>query len=124
MRRFDSEEMKRERKKLAEQLRNYDPTKHDEISEAVLLLFEDVGIAYKLGCLSKELAYEGLGFYISRWWVAAKPYVDEERKRHRGDKTLFENFEKIAVLMRLGREIIDDPERLLFLDDETRLIPD
>jgi len=124
LKRFDSGDMRSERKGLAKQLKKYDPKKHDEISEVVLLLFEDVGIAYKLGCLSKELAYESFGFYLSRWWSAAKPYVDEERRRHGDDKTLFENFERIAVLMRLDRETIDEPEVQRFLDDEIRLSPE
>jgi len=124
IKRFDSEDMKRERKALAKWLKNYDPTRHDEISEVVLLLFEDVGIAYKLGCLNKELADESFGFYVCRWWCAAKPCVEQERKRHGDDKSLFENFEKIAVLMRLDRETIDEQERLRFLDDEIKLTLD
>jgi hypothetical protein len=52
--RFDSVEVKRARKKLAQQLKSYSPNKHDKISETVLNFFESAGIACKSGCLDKK----------------------------------------------------------------------
>jgi hypothetical protein len=122
--RFDSEEMKRARKKLAQQLKAYSPNKHDKISETVLNFFESVGIAYKSKYLDKKLADSSFSFYACRWWEAAKPYVDQEQKRHDEDDTLFEDFEDMANLMRRPNEKIDDKELRCFLDDEERLVID
>src|SRR5439155_9334917 len=67
-RRFDSREMKRARKVLAEQLRTYTTAKHREISETVLDFFEDVGTTYKEGYLNKKLAESAFSYYACRWW--------------------------------------------------------
>ena len=122
--RFDSTEMKRVRKKLAQQLKSYSPNKHDKISETVLNFFESVGIAYKSGYLDKKLADSSFSFHACRWWEAVKPYVDQEQKRHGEDIKLFEDFKDLAGLMRLPDEKIDDEELRLFLDDEERLAID
>lgn len=120
--RFDSPEMLRARKALAGQLRAKTPPKGDRISETVLNFFEDVGLAYDKGYVEKELADDSFGFYLCRWWAAVKSYVDEERRRHKEDTTLFARFEKMADTMRLPDEIIDDRELQLFLEDESRLV--
>jgi len=78
-RRFDSEEMKRARKKLAQQLKAYTAAKHGKVSETVLDFFEDVGTTYKEGYLNRKLADSAFGFYACRWWEAAKAYVDHEQ---------------------------------------------
>jgi hypothetical protein len=122
--RFDSQEMKRARKKLAQQLKAYSPNKHDKISETVLNFFESVGIAYKSNYLDKKLTNSSFSFHACRWWEAAKPYVDQEQKRHNEDITLFEDFKDLAKLMRGADEKIDDTELQRFLDDEERLVVD
>jgi hypothetical protein len=59
--RFDSTEMLRARKTLAKQLQS-DPTSKDVvISERVMDFFEDLGVAYRLGYVNKELAILLLG---------------------------------------------------------------
>jgi hypothetical protein len=73
-RRFDSKEMRRARKKLAEQLKTYSAAKHAGISEIVTDFFEDAGTLYKLGYLNKDLAESSFSFYACRWWEAAKAY--------------------------------------------------
>ncbi|MGB7581912.1 MAG: hypothetical protein WBL85_05635, partial [Sedimentisphaerales bacterium] len=73
--RFDSKEMKLARKKLAKQLDPYDPTKHDQITEEVLELFESIGTAYNLGLLHKGLVISSFSYYANYWWEAAKSYV-------------------------------------------------
>ena len=119
--RFDSEEMKRARKKLAQQFKAYSVSKHSKISETVLNFFESVGTAYKMGYLNEELASSSFGFYASRWWEITKAYIDQEQKRHGEDSTLFEDFKYFAQKMRLPGEVIDDDEIQIFLDDETKL---
>jgi hypothetical protein len=98
--RFDSKDMRRFRKKLAEQMDPYDPAKHDEITEEVFELFESIGIVYKRGLLNKDLADSSFSFHATRWWEAAKHYVDEERKRNGDDLSLFRDFEDFAKAMR------------------------
>jgi hypothetical protein len=120
--RFDSQEMLRTRKTLAGQLKAKTPPKGDRISETVLNFFEDLGIAYEKGYVEKELAEDSFSFYLCRWWAALKSYVDEERRRHKEDATLFANFEKLANRARLPDEIIDNRELQFFLENESKLI--
>lgn len=112
------------RKKLAPQFDKFDSKKTNRISETVLTFFEDVGIAYKNGYLDKKLADSSFGFYACRWWEAAKPYIDQERRRHGEDKTIFEDFEFVAGQMRHPDERIDANELDGFLKDESGLISD
>jgi hypothetical protein len=60
-------------------------------------------------------------FYACRWCEAARAYIDQERKRHGEDATLFERMEDVAKLMRLPDEVIDNDEIQLFLEDEAKL---
>jgi Domain of unknown function (DUF4760) len=122
LQRFDSNEMKQARKRLVPQLSAYDRTKHDRISETVLNFFEDVGTAHKLGYLDSKLADSSFSYYAVIWWEAAKPYVDEERRRKDGDQSLFEDFERFANKMR--REPVTADLLQAFLADENRLKPD
>jgi hypothetical protein len=120
-RRFDSKEMRRARKTLAAQLKNYSMEAHDEISEMVPDFFEDAGTLYELGYLNKQLGGSSFGFYACRWWEAAKACIDHERKLHKEDETLFEDFESLAKSARLQGEAIDHEEVARFLDDEMKL---
>jgi hypothetical protein len=122
--RFDSSEMVQARKRLALQLEKYDSAKTSRISETVLNFFEDMGNAYKNGYLNKNLADSSFSFYACRWWEAAKSYIDQARRRHGGDKTIFEDFEFVVAQMRLSDEKIDDKELQNFLEDESRLVAD
>jgi hypothetical protein len=116
-RRFDSAEMVKARIELAKLVERNEHTK----SETVLNFFEDLGTAYRLGYVDKKLAVETFGFYACRWWEAAKPYVEHERRRHNEDKTLFADFEKLAEALRLPNEVICDRELKSFLTDEASL---
>jgi hypothetical protein len=114
--------MVKARIKLAESIESYRRThEHAKISETVLNLFEDLGTAYRLGYVDKELAAGTFGFYTCRWWEAAKPYVDHERRRHNEDKTLFNDFESLAGALRLPDEVISESELTSFLTDEANL---
>ena len=114
--------MKQARKRLVPQLSTYDRTKHDRISETVLDFFKDVGTAHKLGYLDNKLADSSFSYYATFWWEAAKPYVDEERRRKDGDQSLFEDFERFANKMR--RKPVTADMLQAFLADESRLKPD
>lgn len=120
-RRFDSREMKRARKALAQQLKAYSTVNHGVISETVLDFFEDVGTTYRHGYINKKLAESAFSFYACRWWEAAKAYVDHEQKLHNDDGTLFEDFKHFAETTRLDDETIDHNELERFLEDEMRL---
>jgi hypothetical protein len=90
--RFDSPEMLRGRKELAEHFLSSHPP---EIQEKVLELFEDLGLFLRRGYLDEELAWNTFGFYAVRWWAICKGYTLEERKRQ-NDPTLFTDFEDLA----------------------------
>lgn len=83
--------------------------------------FEDVGTLLRYGYIDKKLVESSLGFYASRWWEAAQPHVNNERRRHNDDETIFEDFEILAKAARLAHERIDAAELKQFLDDEERL---
>jgi hypothetical protein len=119
--RFDSNEMKRCRKKLAQQLDPYDPAKHDEVEEELFDLFEDLGTVYGLNLLNKKLADSTFSFYVNHWWKAAKPYVDRERTVHGDDETFFEEFETLAKACRHHDPQIDHTALKNFLEEEKRL---
>jgi hypothetical protein len=119
--RFDSKEMKRARKKLAEQVNSYSISKHSGISEMVPEFFESVGTAYSDGFIHKRLADSSFGFYVCRWWEALKAYVDHERRLHGEDKSLFTEFERLAAALRMSEETIDHDEVQRFLADEMKL---
>ena len=98
--RFDSPEMKQARKVLAEQLDPYNPVLHDNIAEGVLDLFESIGTVHSLKLLNKKLAGSSFSWYANHWWEAAKPYIDEERRRRGDDKSLYSEFEAFVKAMR------------------------
>jgi hypothetical protein len=122
-RRFDSSEMKKERQLLAIQFLKPSNPKHEQVSESVLNFFEDVGMLYRQGYINKEMTESSFGFYATRWYKAALPYITEERKNHGNDKTLFDDFENLIPAMKMENEKIDAAEVKRFLEDESRLIP-
>jgi hypothetical protein len=90
--RFDSPEMLRGRKGLAEHFLSSRPP---EVQERVLEFFEDLGLFLRRGYLDEELLWNTFGFYAVRWWTICKGYTLEERKRQ-SDPTLFADFEDLA----------------------------
>ena len=118
--RFDSEEIKRARARLAAQLGNYDPSTHDDITEGALDVFEDLGTVYRLGLINKELADSTFSYYASRWWEVAKTYIYQERIRD-DDNEIFCDFEEFAKQMRRPSEKIDNLDLKNFLNDEKQL---
>jgi hypothetical protein len=122
--RFDSMEMKRARKKLAKQLSPYDTTKHDQITEEVLELFESIATVYNRGLLNIELADSSFSYYANHWWEAAKPYIDQERRNKGDDDSFFSEFEKYAKKVRKYDPVIDSRALIDFLNDEKKLKTD
>jgi Domain of unknown function (DUF4760) len=118
--RFDSKDMKRSRKMLAEQLEH--ESNHDKITEETLELFESIGAIFKRGLLDKDLAYSSFSYFAVYWWEAAKLYIFAERKEKRDD-TLFEDFEYFSKAMRERDHIskIDPDDLKTFLQDEKAL---
>lgn len=116
--RFDSTEMKAARRNLAAIMMRYKPHDHDGVSETVLNFFESVGIAYKTGYLDKELTESSFSFYACRWLEILKPYIEEERKRHNNDTSIYKDFSDFAKAMLKPKEIIDSNELRRFLADE------
>jgi hypothetical protein len=114
--RFDSGEIRRARGQLAEQLEDgYDSSKHDDITEQVIDVFEDIGTVLRLGLINEDLADSAFSFYATRWWEVLKPYIREERRRNKDDDEIFSDFEALAKKMhREGEEL----ELRKFLRDE------
>ena len=118
--RFDSTEIRDARGRLAEKLKDYESSKHDEITDEVLDVLEDIGTTYKLGLMNEELAISAFSFYACRWWEAAKTYIYEERKRNDDDE-IFCDFEMFAKKMRPAHKELDDNDLKRFLADEAAL---
>jgi hypothetical protein len=118
--RFDSEEIRRARARLAEQLERYDPSLHEDVAEEVLDLFEDIGTVHKLGLMNRQLADSTFSYYASRWWEVAKTYIYQERERNR-DEEIFRDFEALAKEMRRPSERLDSLDLKQFLEDEKGL---
>ena len=119
--RFESKEMKQERKTLAYQM-PYHPNKHRQISDAVFDLFEDLGTTYNNGYLDEKLAVSSFSYHAFLWWEAGKAYVEEERRILRGDTSIYEEFEKFAQAMAKHNKPIDKPGFQAFLDGEKHLV--
>jgi hypothetical protein len=119
--RFDSKEIRIARGRLAEKLEDYDPSKHDKITEEVLDVLEDIGTVYKLGLINQDLADSAFSYYASRWWEVAKTYIYQERERNK-DNEIFCDFEAFARKMRRPDEKLDSLDLKKFLNDEKQLL--
>jgi len=118
---FDTREMIEARRELAKLMRAYTQEKHPFVPETVMNFFEDLGTVYSQGYIDKKLADATFSYYAVRWWEVVKPYVDHERKRHNEDNTLFEDFEKLAKLMRQPEDVLDADQMKIFLSDENNI---
>jgi len=117
---FDSNELRLARKKLAQQLDPYDPGKRAEMDDGVLDFFESVGALYKRNLLNKELASSSFNYWAIRWWEAAKVYIaDERRVAH--DDSLWSDFERFAKAMQNNAPNLTEAELKDFLADEQSL---
>ena len=119
--RFDSKELKRCRKKLAQQLDPYEQSEHDKVVEDLFDLFEDIGTVYDQNLLNRQLAESTFSYYVNHWWRAAKPYIDHDRMLHRDDNSMFIEFEKLAKAWRHRDPEISDGALKRFLEEEKHL---
>jgi hypothetical protein len=119
--RFDSDEMKRARRLLATQLMpQYDPKKFNEIDETLLDTFDDMGALFSRNLIDRDLVGGQLGFYVDRWWLACKPYVDDVRKRN-NNQDYFSGFEELANFMAKNDPHLGEDDVKRFLADESHL---
>jgi hypothetical protein len=119
--RFDSPEMIKARESLATQI-NTDPSNPKKmVSDTVMNFFEDLGTIYNNGYIDKQLADNTFSHFACRYWGACKPYIDYDREKHNNDTTICEEFEKLAMAMRLPGEEIGQREIEVFLQDESDL---
>jgi hypothetical protein len=116
--------MVRARKKLATQLKSKPPVESKDMSDTVPNFFEDLGTAYKAGCVDKRLATSSFSIFVTRYWEALKPSVDEERRQYGGDVSISEDFEYLAKEIRQTGEKIDEHDLQQFLEDESRATTD
>jgi hypothetical protein len=120
--RFDSDEMKRARRMLAKELTpQYDPNKFDEIDTTLLDTFDDIGALFSRDLIDRDLVGGQLGFYVDRWWIACKPYVDDVRKRNMS-QDWFSGFESLAKVMAKNDPHLSDEDVKRFLADESHLV--
>jgi hypothetical protein len=120
--RFYSNAITQTRKRFAEECDHYDPKHHGEMHENVLDLFESIATLYYEGMLDKKLADSTFSWEATRWWEAAKLYIDNDRRRNGDDRSLYCNFEKFAKEMKDKHcEKITDDDLKKFLDGEKEL---
>jgi len=96
---FESKEMRSDRKKLAKLLLSKKKTKHEDVPEQVPNFFETVGTQMRVGYLNPELVWADFQYWVVRWWNALHPYIMDERSRLRNNETIFEDFEAMVEIM-------------------------
>jgi hypothetical protein len=124
LKRFDSPEMLKARKRLCKQLIGPAPPASLHISDTLLNFFEDLGIAYKHGYVVEELAHSSFSIYVTHYWEATRQFTDAQRRRYGGDKTIGKDFEDLAKAMRGPGDKIDENKLHTFLADETTITND
>jgi len=118
--RLDAKEMKRARRKLAQQLASSVALNSPDIGDEVFDLFEAIGSVYNEGLLHKELAVSSFSYYSNRWWAAARAHIAEMR-RQKSDASLYAHWEKLGVAMHNHDPRIGDAEIKEFLAEEIAL---
>lgn len=77
--RFNSEGMKINRKEAAKALLK---KKDYEAADDVLDFFETIGLMTHRGALDEEMVWNTLFYWFDKYWEAAQPRIQEERKKH------------------------------------------
>jgi hypothetical protein len=117
--RFDSREMLKARKVLALELKNKTMRQSDDNADTVSDFFEDLGTVYKGGLIDPKLANSSFGYFATRYWEAMRPFVDEDRRKSGGDKSLDEDFEFLGSAMIHPNDKLDENDLQSFLADES-----
>jgi hypothetical protein len=79
---FDSHTLLKAREMFAEQILDGKP--HEEMNQAVLTFFEDLGMLFRRKYLDHEMVWETFGYFVKMWWSAAKDYISKERANYNG----------------------------------------
>jgi hypothetical protein len=78
---------------LAGQLLDNKP--HDEMNEAVINFFEDMGMLFRRNYLDREMVWDTFGYFARMWWSACRDYIAQERA-DAGDNIFFADFEYLV----------------------------
>ena len=90
---YESADMKASRARLAGALIDNPATL--EIDDSILSFFETVATLERKSLLEKDLIWSAFSVDVCCYWQALRHYVLEARE-NLGDKTLFEEFERLA----------------------------
>jgi hypothetical protein len=93
-REFDSIRMADVRVLFAGQLLDGKP--HDEMDQAILTFFEDVGMLVRRNYLDREMVWETFGHFAKMWWGACREYVATEQSHFGGDPFFFGDFKYLV----------------------------
>ena len=96
---FDSRRNRRARKNLAGMM-PYEPRRHAEYDEDLLMVFESISIAFNEGYLNEKLADCSFGHYAVGWWDSMEQWIKTERRQNQLGNSLYCEFEKFAGRMR------------------------
>jgi hypothetical protein len=91
---FDSGPLLYAREIFAGQLLDGKP--HDEMNQAVLTFFEDLGMLFRRKYLDREMIWDTFGYFVRMWWSASKDYIAKERANYGGDTFFFRDFQYLV----------------------------
>jgi hypothetical protein len=118
--RWDSAQMHRERKSIADDVRNRQVTGG---SDPILDFFEQLGTVYRLGCIDKERCDSSFSHDAEKWWAALADYVLNLRTGMRNPSAYneYEAFVKTLNAEHPGRSTIGQKELEVYLQGEIEL---
>jgi len=91
---FDSPALLNAREIFAGQI--LDGTPHEEMNQAVLTFFEDLGMLFRRKYLDHEMVWDTFGHFVKMWWGAAKGYIARERANYNSDAFFFKDFQYLV----------------------------
>jgi hypothetical protein len=91
---FDGAQMLSARELLAGQLLDNKP--YEEINEAVLNFFEDMGMLLRQNYLDREMIWDTFGYFARMWWSACNDYIAKERAHFGHNTAFFKDFEYLV----------------------------
>jgi hypothetical protein len=118
--RWDSPVMHKERKGIADDVRNRGVTGG---SDPILDFFEQVGTVYRLDCVEKELCDSSFSHDAENWWAALEERVGTLRKDMKDDSVYneYEAFVKALRAENPGRPLISPKALEDYLQGEIEL---
>jgi hypothetical protein len=118
---FDSTEMRKARRAFAEELL-HKKDKTDVSETRVLEFFEDVASYRNQGRIDDATVMNDFSYYVERYWVAAKPFVQTFQKQEK-DESFYSGFEGLneALLKEENKQQPSSDEVKRFLQEEATL---